>query len=194
VKRKHFTHEDLSGKAFGCWTVIRKVGASRNGHRLYECLCQCGNKKQVFGCHLRDGTSNSCGCNLRKGRRHKQWRGHGDISGNLWDSIKRGASGGKGRRTPILFDLTIEQAWDLFIKQDRKCALTGLPLTINYCRKTGKPHDASLDRIDSAKGYTPDNVQWVHKDINRMKNAYAQDYFIEMCSFVTKNAELGIRQ
>lgn len=42
-------------------------------------------------------------------------------------------------------------------------------------------YSASLDRIDSKKSYTVDNVQWVHKDVNWMKNKFDQDYFIEMC-------------
>ena len=46
---------------------------------------------------------------------------------------------------------------------------------------------ASLDRIDSSKGYTTDNIQWVHKDINIMKNDYGNDYFIEICKKVAKN-------
>lgn len=41
--------------------------------------------------------------------------------------------------------------------------------------------DKSLDRIDSKKGYVVGNVQWVHKDINRMKNTFPQDYFIQVC-------------
>jgi len=43
---------------------------------------------------------------------------------------------------------------------------------------------ASLDRIDSSKGYVKDNVQWVHKDINRMKWNFPQDKFVKLCSFV----------
>lgn len=48
---------------------------------------------------------------------------------------------------------------------------------------------ASLDRIDNTKGYLEDNVQFVHKDINRMKWAHSQQYFIELCSKV-HNANL----
>ena len=41
---------------------------------------------------------------------------------------------------------------------------------------------ASLDRIDSKKGYIEGNIQWVHKDINRMKWAFNEDYFIKLCN------------
>ncbi len=46
---------------------------------------------------------------------------------------------------------------------------------------------ASLDRIDSSRGYTLDNIQWVHKDLNKMKTNYPNDYFIKMCKYVANN-------
>ena len=48
---------------------------------------------------------------------------------------------------------------------------------------------ASLDRIDSCKGYTIDNVQWVHKWINVMKSDHSQDEFIALCRAVTTHQE-----
>jgi hypothetical protein len=46
---------------------------------------------------------------------------------------------------------------------------------------------ASLDRIDSSKGYVEGNVQWVHKRINIMKNDLSDSEFIEWCRVVSKN-------
>jgi len=37
------------------------------------------------------------------------------------------------------------------------------------------------------KGYTVDNIQWVHRDINLMKQALDLDYFIEMCKKVAES-------
>ena len=36
---------------------------------------------------------------------------------------------------------------------------------------------ASLDRIDSTKGYVRGNIQWVHKDINWFKRDYPKISF-----------------
>ena len=52
-----------------------------------------------------------------------------------------------------------------------------------------KLQTASLDRIDSTKGYSKDNIQWVHKDINCMKMDFSQQYFIDLCVKVAKNVE-----
>jgi hypothetical protein len=82
--------------------------------------------------------------------------------------------------------VTLKELWDLFVKQNRQCALTKLPLRFN---STNNKRDgtASLDRIDSNKEYTIDNVQWVHREINYMKQAYSQSHFIELCKLVVEN-------
>lgn len=49
------------------------------------------------------------------------------------------------------------------------------------------PQTASVDRIDSTKGYTPDNVQWVDKRINFMKQHFSQVEFVELCCLVSKH-------
>ena len=76
------------------------------------------------------------------------------------------------------FTITIEQIWDIYIAQDKVCALTGVPIAFNST--------ASLDRVDNAIGYTPENIQIVHKDVNYMKYVYQQDYFIKMCNLVAR--------
>jgi hypothetical protein len=47
--------------------------------------------------------------------------------------------------------------------------------------------NASLDRIDSSKGYAKDNIQWVHTMVNMSKNRYNQQKFVEMCIAVARN-------
>lgn len=41
-------------------------------------------------------------------------------------------------------------------KQKGKCALTGIPMTVTKSGRTNT--NISIDRIDSNKGYTKDNV------------------------------------
>lgn len=43
---------------------------------------------------------------------------------------------------------------------------------------------ASLDRIDSTKGYIKDNIQWIHKDIQRLKLNFSQTKLIELCQLI----------
>lgn len=72
----------------------------------------------------------------------------------------------------------------MFLKQDKKCALTKQPLSFS---SKGVYNTASLDRIDNSKGYDLENVQWVHKDVNFMKGSLTQKYFLKLCKLITKN-------
>lgn len=164
------------GDSFNQWTVIRKV---KKG--LYECQCSCGTIRSVFVTHLRRGASKSCGHGRPKGSKHYLYGGYGEISGNYWDQIRGGWRRSERPSRTRQFSITIEYAWRLFLKQKRCCALSGLPLAMSKDRIA---HTASLDRIDSTKGYVQGNIQWVHKDINRMKNIFPQPRFIELCTAV----------
>jgi hypothetical protein len=82
----------------------------------------------------------------------------------------------------IEFQLTIDYLEALYESQQFRCALTGF--LIDFGQTHRDIWSASVDRIDPNLCYTPGNVQWVHKDVNRMKWAFSQDDFIEICSAV----------
>ena len=86
------------------------------------------------------------------------------------------------------FTITIDHVADLMEKHNFKCALSKLDISFP---EQGTVNDgsmrASIDRIDSSKGYTPDNIQIITKKINMMKQQYSQEEFIEMCKLVAKN-------
>ena len=128
------------------------------------------------------GHTKSCGC-LKKltGDKNKTYTGYKDISGCFWKKIENGS---KRKSRQLEFDITIEEIWELFQKQKNKCALSGLPLKFKSNKK-GEQSTASLDRIDSKIGYHIDNVQWVHKDVNRMKMDLNEDEFFELCKLIT---------
>jgi hypothetical protein len=107
----------------------------------------------------------------------------GDLSATYFAMIKGGA-----KARGIKFDIDINTVWQLFIAQHCKCELTGLEIALSRSTRQYKIQEqtASLDRIDSTKGYVLGNVQWVHKDVNRMKNAFTQERFIEVCNLVSK--------
>lgn len=74
--------------------------------------------------------------------------------------------------------------------------LRSIPYTVKKCALTGReigfdaPQTASLDRIDSTKGYLSGNVQWVHVSVNRMKNSFSQNEFIATCTEVAEWARI----
>jgi len=88
----------------------------------------------------------------------------------------------------IDWGITIEEVWSIYVKQGKTCKLSGVPIG---WADVGRDHTASIDRIDSSKGYILDNIQLVHKDVNVMKSKYDQDYFISFCrKIATLNNEV----
>jgi hypothetical protein len=178
--------KDLTGKQFNNLKVLKRAGSNRQGSSTWVCECVCGNEKVYSSDHLTRKKSpvKSCGCLAHKtGARHSQWKGCGEISGNwFYSHVLRERKQKARTRVPV--EITVEDAWELFLKQDRKCALSGVLIEIN---NQHFHNTASIDRIDSSKGYVKGNIQWVHKHINFMKRTYSQDYFIEMCKKVSEN-------
>jgi hypothetical protein len=92
-------------------------------------------------------------------------------------------AGAKWRQ--IEFNITIEYAWGLFVKQNARCAISGVQLHIKPSENNEVT--ASLDRIDSAAGYIVGNLQWIHKKLNAMKSDYSIEEFISWCHLVAES-------
>lgn len=105
------------------------------------------------------------------------------ISGVLWSRLCSTAA----RRT-IELTITKEYINDLFVSQNQQCALSGVTITLprNHLSFQIGDFTASLDRIDSAKGYIEGNVQWVHKKANIMKQDMKDKEFIKWCNIISK--------
>lgn len=89
-----------------------------------------------------------------------------------------------------MFSISIEEGWKLFEKQNKLCAMSGVPITFRTQKADSPNQSASLDRIDSSKGYIPGNVQWIHKTLNKLKLAMPNDEFISWCKLVGKYNEI----
>jgi len=61
-------------------------------------------------------------------------------------------------------------------KQDGKCAITKVPIEMKGKKERAVLYkSASLDRIDSDKGYVKNNVQWVMLGVNYMKLNFPEE-------------------
>lgn len=172
---RKFTPEFLNGKKFAMLTWMRP--SHKNERNVYHdvWLCDCGKEITLRTGDVVCGRIKSCSCQrFKSGPTHVLWTGHGDITGAFWASVTANA---KNRK--IELGITIEEAWDKFLKQDKRCAFTGEILTFSK----GVKHDgtASLDRVDSSKPYSPDNVQWIHKTLNYIKRDLSDEEFFGWC-------------
>lgn len=183
IPKQKLKHENIVGKTFGDWTVLKKPIAGK-----CESQCSCGNIKIIQVASLVHGKTTKCyQCrnNLKTGQANPRWQGFGEISGSWWKhNIKKTAE-----KRGIEFSITIEYAWNLFEAQKRKCALTGMPLCFANTVKNRTATTASLDRIDSSKGYIEGNVQWVHRTVSKMKMDLPQLEFIDFCKLVARHHE-----
>lgn len=179
IRTEHFI--DLTNKKLGDITVIKQNGHNKHGQIVWLCQCSCGHLYSVESTILNRSIIKSCHFCANTGSKSGQWTGYGEISGSHFAAIKANA---KSRN--LEFFITIEEIWNKFLLQDKKCALSGIPLTFNTHNKS-TDGNASLDRIDNNIGYTYNNVQWIHKDINYMKQDYDEKYFITMCDKISQN-------
>lgn len=125
---------------------------------------------------------------LCKKRRKKTFSGD-ETYETLSLAYFRGIDASADRRN-LEFCITPQDAYDRFVEQNGRCALSGCPIYLNPKHGNKRRQTASLDRIDSTKGYLPDNIQWVHKDINRLKTNLEEGRFKSMCLAVVKTMEL----
>ena len=181
---------NLINKKFGKLKVVSLNEEKTNQYKrmaaYWNCICDCGTICVIRSNSLRTGNSKSCGCNKHKcGKDNPNFTGCQEIGGRYWNNLKKQAI----EKRKLIFKISIKDAWNLFLQQNRKCALTGMiiqfpPKDNDYSRT------ASLDRINSSKGYIKGNVQWVHRDINYMKQNYSQGYFIELCNKVVNHKKV----
>jgi hypothetical protein len=184
--RKQRKYQDLVGKKFGNWLVLELTTGKYRNETKYKCECQCVKKtiSTIRPMALITGASTKCKFCLGDNNKRNCWTGCGDISGHKWSKITHGA---KTRDIPLT--ISVEYAWSLFLQQNKQCALSGLLLSFDTNARTFDG-TASLDRIDSAKGYIEGNVQWIHKNIQQMKWNYDENYFLQMCKKITEHHHL----
>ena len=170
--------ESLKGRRVGMLVLVNRLSIpDKKGRNItwWECRCDCGS----FGKFRLSGLSGprvwenkNCGCV------HPSALGYEEISGSYLCSLRwRAKVGG--------MQCSVEPAyiWGLYLKQNRKCALSGMDIHF----EAGKGNQtASLDRIDSKEDYVEGNVQWVHKWINIMKTDLSDDEFIDFCRKVAE--------
>lgn len=173
---------DLAGQTIGNWLVLKRATNSPAGKTRWRCRCRCGNTTLVYASNLTRSVRNK-GCHQcinEIGPDHLKWKGCGELPGWYWHKIRESAM-----RRDLECSITIQEMWNLFLEQDRKCALTGWPLAFAKKSTNRTPQNASLDRIDSKRGYVLGNVQWVDKEINLLKGDMPNERFLYLCRAIT---------
>ncbi len=167
------------GSVWNRWTILEEAGRNSSGSILYLCQCECGEQEIRRGTDLRSGKSNQCQwCRHRSTAKHASVK---PINGTYLTVIEHGAKA-RGMEVHITVQDLANQ-WEL---QQGKCALSGRQLTLKHGH-FGKKGTASIDRIDSNRGYHSDNIQWLDWKVNQAKMDTEESEFLQMCEDIVNH-------
>jgi len=163
----------------GCFA--NKKACPEGTKRCNSCHCALPLENFFFDKHHSDGIGAWCKQCIKENKK---------VIYEMLSSAK-----GRAKEKGWDFNLTNEFLKELNEKQGGKCAYTNINLDWDYNRKgenriicAANPTRASLDRIDSSKGYTKDNVQLVTFVVNMIKNAFTESEFLSTCQLIVQTA------
>lgn len=190
-------------EVYGEWTVMSNNPVRKKGKKYIKVKCKCGLEKEVYYYYLKNNKSSMCAKCSAKLRyltndNFKSFIGKGKFIGDLGATLYNNYRI-KAETRNLEFNISQQELWDLLVIQNFECALTGQKIHLSTKCRNGNPKwdeiTASPDRIDSSKGYCIGNIQWVHKQVNLLKNRFDNDWFIEICKMVASkhdNPELSL--
>lgn len=150
---------DKTGMRFGKLVVIRLVG-TKNKQSMWECRCDCRNATTLSSGHLNKNGTKSCGCD----KKLKEGEGCFNL---LFAHYKRQA-----KKRNLSWSVSKEMFRKLTKENCHYCGTKPSSIRKNK-RSNGDYIYNGLDRIDSSKGHTIDNVvpccgicNWMKRDLN----------------------------
>lgn len=188
--------EDLTGQKFGMLKVVRFLKPEErfyNGKlksdRVWECVCECGNKINVATWKLKNGNTKSCGCYRKEKLKENQIDAtHGKTNTLLyrtWDGMKK--------RCYNKNDNNYENYGGRGIKMCDEWK-NNFQAFYTWAINNGYKKELSIDRIDVDGNYEPSNCRWAtakEQSRNRRDTLYVE-YNGEKRTLIEVSEEVGI--
>jgi hypothetical protein len=170
-------------KTFNNWYIESFSHRTKHGDLYFNCVCKCGNERKMIGSTIVTGKTKWCNeCRkknvvniTKRGKESPKSKYCGPISGKMLGTFTR-----RSKKKNLEYSVSSKFLVNLYESQGGVCIYSGLPIIF---AETTEDHEhggtnASLDRIDSDKGYIADNIQWVEKTINKMKLYFNEHLFL----------------
>jgi hypothetical protein len=163
--------KNKTGWRLGYLNVIELAGM-KDGRTTWRCVCDCGREVILRTSNIRNDKARSCGCQDGVRRTLKFAR-------MMLKIFRHSHEKGQLRRKHAQdrpFELTAEDIERLIFSD---CHYCGVPPS-NARRLKGYREYAwnGIDRVDNAKGYTPENTVACCKTCNYAKNKMSVDEFL----------------
>lgn len=173
---------DILGQKFNKLTVLNRIEEQGVKNTRYNCVCECGKRSIVRGTHLRTGRVQSCGCiTIARLKAKALPEGESAFHKVLAEYKKR------ANRKNIAWSLD-----DMEVKTMMQsfCTYCGeQPNRIARTKSSSFVYNG-LDRIDNAKGYTPENTTTACWRCNAAKNNMSLAEFQNWIKRVTEKMGL----
>lgn len=155
--------QEMIGRKFNKLTVVSELPTRLRGNRVYLCICECGNNKEVPSDRLKSGTTSSCGCIVKTTTNFE----------HIYRTYQHSA---KKRKLEWSIDT------DNFLNITKKiCFYCGIePQQVIKVNSHSQPYTYNgLDRKDNNVGYTVANVVPCCKHCNYAKFTFSHEGFID---------------
>lgn len=181
--------KDISGHVFGKLTAI-EYAYTKNENAYWKCMCACGNEHIACGSSLRRrrNPTKSCGCSLKNRVCKPKKEKTQEMIDEQYLKAMRHHINSRIKASNKEVTLTDE---DLLSITKADCYYCGSKPSniIRLKRKWGNIDIIyqGIDRIDSSKGYIPDNVRPCCKHCNFAKSTLTETQFFEHIERIYKH-------